>query len=338
MFKKLEQKLTNCKLNISKNFSYYVIAPIILMAIAIILVCTINWNLGIDFRGYSSFKMYVNNEDKIASQVYNLDNKEDYNKLHEKVENVLCDNGYKIVSYRTSTITINDYDVYDGQAIEVVFKNNSNKNQEILDENQDLREKLLVEFGYEENDLALTSVDFTEAESPTQFMLKAFMGIVLGFVLVIIYMLLRKYRSFVFLVIMQVALDLLLTMSLVAICRICVDYSVLVAIFTIFVISILNCFVFINKQQYDARTGKFESMNDNEIADKVVKELSFKKLMGYVAAIVVSIIFICLPVPGIRNVALAVLVGLITTLYTSHFLMPGLWTTTKRMKIRKKAN
>ena len=123
MLKNLDQKFKDSKLNISKNFIYYIIGPIVLMLVALIIVCTVNFNLGSDFAGYSSFKIYANNENKIESTVYDLEKKSDYNEFKDKIETILDENGLKIISYRTSTMKISDYDVYYGQAVEVVFKN-----------------------------------------------------------------------------------------------------------------------------------------------------------------------------------------------------------------------
>ena len=336
MLKNLEQKFKDSKLNISKNFIYYIIGPLVLMLIALIIVCTVNFNLGSDFEGYSSFKVYVNNEEKIETTVYDLDKKKDYNDFKDKIQTIINDNGLKIISYRTSTMTISDYDVYNGQAVEVVFENNSKDNEQILLENQDLREQLVLAFNYTGFDLAVSSVDFTEATSSYMFIVQLFAGVALGLLAIIIYMLLRKYRSLVFMMIIQIALDLLITVSLISICRIVVNYSIAVAILVTFVISVLNCFMFINKQKGDLKTGKCEGLTNNEVADMVVKELSFKKMLAYILAILTTIIFICLSVPGVRNVALAVLVGIIATMYTSHFVMPALWATTKNFKKNKK--
>lgn len=336
MLKNLEQKFKDSKLNISKNFIFYIIGPIILMLVALIIVCTINFNLGSDFAGYSSFKIYVNNEEKIQTTVYDLDKKKDYNDLKDKIETIIDDSGLKIISYRTSTMTISDYDIYDGQAVEVVFKNNSKDKQQILLINQDLREKLISTFNYNDFDLAVSSVDFTEAANPYMFIVQLLAGITIGLLAVIIYLLLRKNHSVIFMMILQIALDLLLTVSLISICRIVVNYSVAVAILVTFIISILNCFIFLNKQRENSKTGKYEGLTDNEVADMVVKELSFKKMLAYILALLTTLMFICLAVPGVRSVALAVLVGILTTMYTSHFVMPALWATTKNFKKNKK--
>ena len=331
MLKNLEKKFKDSKLNISKNFIYYIIGPIILMLIALIVVCTINFNLGSDFSGFSSVKIYVNNEEKIETTIYDLDKKEDYKSLKDKLETIFDSSNLKIISYRTTTITISDYDVYDGQAVEVVFKNNSKDSQQILLDNVDLREKIVAEFDYNDFDLAVSSVDFTEATSPYMFIVKMFAGITLGLLCVIIYMLLRKYRSLIFMMILQVAL----TVSLISICRIVVNFNVAVALLATFIISVLNCFIFINRQKNDAKTGKCDGLTNNQIADMVVKELSFKKMLAYILAILATLVFVCLSVPGVRNVALAVLVGLLATMYSSHFNMPALWATTKNLRKKK---
>ena len=76
----LNQKIINSKFNITKNFLYFLIVPAVIILVGIILLCTVGFNLGTDFTGSSTFKVYVNNENTLGEEIasYNLDNKDDY--------------------------------------------------------------------------------------------------------------------------------------------------------------------------------------------------------------------------------------------------------------------
>ena len=159
---KLENKLIASNWKISKNFLYYMIAPLVILLTAIVLICTVGFNLGTDFTGGSTFKLYVNNEALLGEneqiKVYNLDNKDDYNEVYNKVKTILNKNGLKIVSYRKSSMDISEYKVFSGQAIEVIFRNKAS-GTDVANENESLKVQLLSEFNYNDYANAMSTVD-----------------------------------------------------------------------------------------------------------------------------------------------------------------------------------
>jgi len=101
---------------------------------------------------------------------------------------------------------------------------------------------------------------------------------------------------------------------------------------TAFVLSVLNAFAFLNKTKTGFKTGKFENMKNNEIADLTVKELFVKRTLMYVLFAIITIFFVALAVTGVREIALSILIVLAVTFYTSNFVMPALWSTVFKQK------
>ncbi len=333
---KLEQKAINSNVKISKNFLWFIIAPLVLVLIGIILLCTVGFNLGTDFTGGSTFKIYVNNEGLLENaQVYDLNNKDDYNKVYDKIKTILDDNGLKIVSYRSSTMDLTEYRVFNGQAIEVIYANKAS-GKEIEDENQSIRGQLLTEFEYGEYNNAISTIDQRIGHKAFNYSMEILASIVVGLALVIVYMLLRKFRGVTIMTIMQVALDIILLFSLLLICRPVINLSIGIAFITIFVISILNIFAFLDKVKSGMKTGKYVNMKNNDIADLTIKKLFVKRTLIYIFLIVITLLFICLAVPGVRELAIALLLALVVSYYTSNFIMPALWATVYRSKKEKK--
>ncbi len=334
----LENRVANSKLKISKNFLYYMIAPLVVLIVGVILLCTVGFNLGVDFTGGSTFKIYVNDENLIENaKVYDLDNKKDYKEIQDKIETVLDDNGLKIVSYRTSTINIFDYSVFGGQAIEVVYKNKA-IGDNIQDENNSIREQLLTEFGYDKYESAISSISRTQGHKAFNYSMEILGAIVVVLALAIIYLLLRKHRGITLILIMQMAIDILLLLCMLVLCRLVVNLTIGIAFLTATILSLMNSFIFLEKIKNGQKTGKFEGLNNNQTADTAVKGLLFKKALLYLAMLVISILFVALAVSGVRQIALAIILALIVTFYSSTFLMPGIWAVLYRPKKVKKEN
>lgn len=329
---KLEKKAAGCKMQISKNFLYYMIAPLAILLVAIVLICTVGFNLGTDFTGGSTFKLYVNNNGILENAAqYDLNDKEDYDEVHEKIKTILDKNGIKIVSYRTSSMDIADFKLLNGQAVEVVYRNKTTA-EEIENENNSIRGQLLTEFNYGEYENAISTIDARVGHEAFNYSMEIMAAILVGLTLVIIYMLLRKYRGATIMMIMQTALDILLVLAMLLICRPVINLSIGIAFLTAFVLSVLNAFAFLNKTKTGFKTGKFENMKNNEIADLTVKELFVKRTLMYVLFAVITIFFVALAVTGVREIALSILIVLAVTFYTSNFVMPALWSTVFKQK------
>ncbi len=336
---RLEGKITNSNIKISKNFVYYIIAPLIALIIGIILICTVGFNLGTDFTGGSAVKIYVNNESALENVTdYNLNEKNDYKTVYDKVKTILNKNGLKIVSYRTSTMDIPEYKILNGQAIEVIFKNKASEN-DIEAENESIRNQLMTEFNYGEYQNAISTVDKKVGINAFNYSVKILAGIAVSLALAIIYMLIRKYRGLTLMMIMQVALDIILLLSLILICRPVVNLTIGIAFILSFVVSVLNSFIFLDKIKSGMKTGKFENMTNNEIADVTIKEIFVKKSFVYIILTLIIILFVAISVQAVREISIAFLLVLIITFYTSNFIMPALWSTfyqTKKKSIKDK--
>ena len=90
----IDERLEKSKFSYSKNLKYFIIAPIIIVVVGIILLCTLGFNLGFDFTGGTNMTIYMNDSsstsgEKFSDQSYDLSNDEDYAKASQKIEKVL---------------------------------------------------------------------------------------------------------------------------------------------------------------------------------------------------------------------------------------------------------
>ncbi len=327
----LEQKINNSKLDIVKKSLYFIIAPIVVLLIGIVLLCTTGFNYGIDFTGGQTFKVYVNDEDKLTGEnVYNLNDKTDYKEIYNKITIVLEKHDVKLVSYQTSEVNITEYDVYGGQAIQVTYQTTKTT------DNIAIRADIVGAFGYENFDGAVSSIDEVPATYTFNWLIGLLAGVIFALVAVIVYMAFRFSKSAIFVVFIQTALDVFLTLSLLLICRVPVNLTVGVVVITSFILSIFNSFVFYNKVREGRKAGTIADEKNNEIANKTTKQLTFKKLIVYVVAIVAIALVAILSVSAVSAVALGILLALVASFYTSTFILPSFWALVDKKKQTKK--
>ena len=321
----LNKKIINSKFSFTKNFLYFLIVPAIILIVGIVLLSTVGFNLGTDFTGKSVVKIYINNEDRFGEEVesYNLDIQKDKDLIYDKIELVLNDNGVKIDSFRTTTMTITDYNVYRGQAVEVTYQNLTDDLESITTKNNDIRSSLVTAFGYSEYDNAISSIDYAPSTADFGWITGTVAGIVFGYLVVAIYMAFR-YNPSIFLVgIMQIAIDIFLTLALISIFRLTINLSLAVILLSTFLLSVANLFYYYSKLKSNIKSGRFEKAKNNVIADSAIKEITFNRAIIFLALLLVTVIFSAIAVEGIRVVALGIMISLIVTFYTSQFLLPS---------------
>ena len=321
----LNKRITSSKFSFTKNFLYFLIVPAIILIVGIVLLSTIGFNLGTDFTGKSVVKIYINNEDSFGEEVesYNLDSQEDKDAIYDKIELVLSENGVKIDSFRTTTMTISDYNVYLGQAVEVTYQNISDDLDSITAKNSDIRNSLVTAFGYSSYDDAISSIDYSPSTADFGWITGTVASIVFGYLVFAIYMAFR-YNPSIFLVgIIQIAIDLFLTLGLISIFRLTINMSLAIILISTFLLSAFNLFYYYSKIKSNIKSNKKKKAKNSVIADETIKEITFNRVIIYIALLVISVIFSALAVEGVREVALGIMTSLIVTFYTSQFLLPS---------------
>ncbi len=324
----VEKKINESKFNFNKNFLFFLILPLIIIIVGVVLLCTVNFNLGTDFTGASIFKVYVNNEASFEGEgieSFDLNDKSDYNKVYDKIVSVLHDNNLDVVSVRTSSINITNYHVYGGQALEIEYKNTGDTKEEIYAMNDIVRNGIIAEFGYENYQDAVSDIDLQPATNGYWWSIGIVAAIMFAIIAVAIYMAFRFDVSIFITALLMTALDVFMTIGLVLICRVPVNMNFGIVIFATLLMTILNLFFFYSKAKDGLRSGKFERTSVSEMSNMITKDLSFKKSLFYAAILLFTILLIAISVPGVREVALGILLGAITTFYTSEFLLPGIW-------------
>lgn len=328
--KSINERLVNSKFSFTKNFLYFLIFPLLVLIVGIILVSTVGFNLGVDFGKGTTFKLCVNYGDAEIENAtnYDIDNQKDYSTVCGKIRTILNDEGLSIVSFRKTKMNIYEYGLTEGyQAVEVTYSN-------VAKSNDELKQKLLDEFGYQGYDKMITSFDKLNSRYSFDFIIGIVASIVFALLIAIIYMSARYNLSAMFVCLLQVALDIFMTIGLILVTRVTVNLSIGAVLLSTFLFSLFNLIYFYMKVKEGFKNGEYEGMKKNEIADKLTKKITANKTVVYIALLCISLLLI----PFV-DVAVGLILSLITTFYTSQFILPTLWSTMyvskKKMKVNK---
>lgn len=321
----LNKKIISSKFNITKNFLYFLIVPAIILLVGIILISTVGFNLGSDFTGESVVKIYVNNENRFGEDVtsYDLNDSNDLDEIYKKIEIVLNDKGLEIDGFRTTTMTIDDYVIGRGQAVEVTYQNLSSDYNSIIAKNNNVRSSLITAFGYSNYEKAVSNIDYAPSEADFSWITGTVACIVFGYLVMACYIAFRNNPSIFLVGIMQIAIDIFMLLGLILIFRLTINLSLAIIILSTFLFSIFNLIYYYSKLKSNIKSGRFEKVKFSEIANATTKETTFNRAIIYAVLFVVTIIFSVLAVEGVREVALGIMIGLIVTFYTSQFLLPS---------------
>ncbi|MBO5394367.1 MAG: hypothetical protein J6A28_00485 [Clostridia bacterium] len=328
----LENKIKNSNFQITKNFLYYAIAPVVVLLVGIILLCTVGFNASTEFTGGSTFSVYVNNGGEYSqSTTYDID--KDYNLLCGKIADVLNEENCVVESFHKTQIDIEGV-VAGGDAIKVVFKNSS---ENVEGQNQAIKDRVLSAiYGDSSNEDAMTDVSSFKGTISLGWTIALVGAVIFAIALASIYLAFRGRSPMWLIAVVQGVIDIMVTAGLILICRIPVGTGVAAVIASCGFVSLVNCFCFLSRAKHNIANGLYDKITKSRMADTTTKELAFKK--GIIAAVcaIIVILLTIVPVSGIRYAALSALVMLITTFYTTHFITPALWTatykTTKKIK------
>lgn len=330
----LENKIKNSKCQITKNFLYYLIAPVVILIAGIILLCTVGFNCGVDFAGGSTFTLYVNNGGECGSAAkYDVD--EDYDIICDKIENILSEENFKI-EYIQKTQIDAEGSFVGGDAVKVVFLNRSSDIEQIEKENEALRNRILAEFGYATHGEAMLGVDVVEPTLSIGYAIAVVGAVIFAITVASIYMMLRTRSTAWAMTILVGAVDILLTGSLLLICRIPLDATFAAVIGATGFVSLFNVFCFFKKANNNIENGLYEKFTKSRMADATVKDLMFKKSAIYVLLAVAAVLLTIIPVNAVRFSAVGIFVMLIASYYNANFILPAIWSATYKEKKKSK--
>ena len=331
-----DDRFTNSKFDFCKNLKWFLIAPAAIILVGVILLCTLGFNLGIDFTGGSNMTIYIDGEN------YSISN---LGKIEDAVQGVLTEHGLKITTVQTTEMTLKDADDNEirSNASAVIVKyqnNNSLTTDEIKEENEHIKEELLTVFGYTSADEVnyIENGGITTASASAELMMKSFIALLVALVLVLIYVALRFEITAGLAAILALFHDLLVTGSVILMFRTQVNVAFIAALITVLGYSINNTIIIFDRMRSDVKTARNanERIDNNKIANNAVKGTMMRSLLTGITTLIMVLMITIIGVADIREFAFPILVGIIAGFYSSVFITPGLWAIAYRPRKRKK--
>ncbi len=330
--------IDNSKFNYCKNLKWFLIAPLVIIFVGIILLCTVGFNLGIDFTGGSIITIYANEQGIIKTEnapVYDISKDGDYNAMKDRINKVFAEfEGVSVDIFRTSSMDVAE--VGSGKAMQIQYKNKSD--DEIESTNKAIREALQKEFGYVDGyEAAVSAPETVTATASSELLMNAFIAMIVAIAFILIYVALRFELTSGLAAILALFHDLMIMASLVLIFRIQINSSFVAALVTILGYSINNTIVIFDRIRENIKGGTFAKANNAQIANASVKETMTRSFFTTLTTIITIALVAIIGVSDIREFALPILFGIGAGFYSSVFITPGLWAIAYKPKKKKAA-
>lgn len=347
----LDEKIENSKFNFCKNLKWFLIAPIVICLVGVVLLCTLGFNLGIDFTGGSNMTIYLDTDG-----TYTVDDSvvsTDQRVLEEKINNVLREYGLDINTYQDTTMNISGMGIEDGKAIIVKYQNNNKlETAEIEEINDKIRLDLLKAFKYVDEDATLETIGsieesalianggITTASASSELMMKSFIALLVAILLILVYVAFRFEFTSGLAAILALFHDLLVTTSIMLICRIEINVSFIAALVTILGYSVNNTIIIFDRMRSDLKTVKQSNakISNQEVANGAVRASLMRTILTTLTTFIMIFMVTVIGVPDIREFAFPIMIGILAGFYSATCLTPGLWAIAYRPKKNKKSN
>ena len=361
----IDDKIANSKFSFTKNLKYFLIAPIIITIVGIVLLCTLGFNLGFDFTGGTNMTIYTNGEKlengAFSEQSYDVDKDEDYNTVLEKIDGVLGEFNLEASSYQKTTIDINadrglGFVISDGGAVIVKFQNGEGDVEEV---NNKIRLALMEEFGYislpENTDIMslddstvqsyidgtnysalIANGGVTTASASSELMMRSFLALLVAIVLILIYVAIRFELTSGLAAILALFHDIIITSSIMLICRVQINSAFIAALITILGYSINNTIIIFDRIRENVKMSKnLGKINNFEVADRSVRQTLTRSILTTLTTFIMIFFVTVIGVSDIQEFAFPIMIGILSGFYSSIFLTPGLWAIAYRPSKKK---
>ena len=351
----IDALLENSKFSFTRNLKYFIIAPIVIIVVGIVLLCTLGFNLGFDFTGGTNMTIYLNDQGKYQSDSFNLDKDGDYDKAVEKIENVLKNYDVDLSSVQKTEINIDadrgySFVIVNGDAVIIKFQNGNLSKKEIEKQNEEIQLALLKEFGYFDQDATtadLSSNDFvafvanggvTSASATSELLMNSFIALLVAVVLILVYVAIRFEITSGLAAILALFHDILVTTAFMLIFRIQINTPFIAALITILGYSINNTIIIFDRIRENVKLSKNLGKIDNHaIADSAVRGTMMRTILTTLTTFVMIFFITVIGVSDIQQFAFPIMIGILSGFYSSNFLTTGLWALAYRPSKKKLA-
>lgn len=320
----LKKKIENSKFDNVKNFKYFIIAPLVTILVAVIMLCFVGFNKGIEFTGGTMVNIYIGEE---------LEQEDVYNDAKQKVDQVLVENGIKASVYQTNTTDV-------GLCLSVRYQDKAGlTNSEMETLNLKINDKLYTVFNYDKDNVVekdyVLGGQRIDASVGAELLVNSLTAILIASILVAIYLMFRFGIASSLSSFLCVEHDMLIALSSIIIFRLELTSSIISVLIAILAFSFMN-----NTLLFDGvkEIIKEEVVGKNSaVANLAVKKSLYRIILATILALLA---FLSLALFGNEfafNIAFPIMAGIFASFYSTIFLAPALWSFAyvRKNKIKK---
>lgn len=321
-----DEKLHNLNINVTKRRLIWLLIPVAIILVGIILISTIGFNLGIDFTGGTVINVIPNEIDISVDS--------NYGQVKSDIEEVLNKFGLKSTQFQ---IVENDQ----GTAVSVRFQDKEGADEKAMNDliNNDVIPALYDKFDMDETDDRFSNFvqasDRIGATSSSELLLKALIAIMAAIVLILIYIAIRFEVASGLSAIVALFSDILVTCSVVLMCRIQINTTFIAALITIIGYSINNTIIIFDRVRELRKLDENKGKSNEEIANMAVNHSFVRTLNTTITTLIAVILLAIIGVASVREFIIPIIIGLVSGVYSSLFLSPNLWALMYRERSKK---
>lgn len=301
----------NKDMNIVKNWKYYIIAPLVIVFVAIIVFACLGFNLGIDFTGGTILKVNFGTD---------ISNSE-YNNYKSEIESILNDNNIKKYSLQKEGST-------EDASISIKFQDiNGKTEEEMADVISAVIEQIEVTLN-PDNTIPNFNVEDSQrigASASDNLIRNALLSIGLAVLLMLIYIAIRFEFASGIAAIVALLHDVLIMCAIVIICRIQVNSSFIAALITIIGYSINNTIVIFDRIRENLRKDEYSKTTNAQMVDISVRQTLTRTIYTSLTTILSVALLAIIGVSSIREFLFPIIIGLFAGTYSSIFLSGTIW-------------
>ena len=301
----------NKDMNIVKNWKYYIIAPLVIVFVAIIVFACLGFNLGIDFTGGTILKVNFGTD---------ISNSE-YNNYKSEIESILNDNNIKKYSLQKEGST-------EDASISIKFQDiNGKTEEEMADVISAVIEQIEVTLN-PDNTIPNFNVEDSQrigASASDNLIRNALLSIGLAVLLMLIYIAIRFEFASGIAAIVALLHDVLIMCAMVIICRIQVNSSFIAALITIIGYSINNTIVIFDRIRENLRNEVYSKTTNAQMVDISVRQTLTRTIYTSLTTILSVALLAIIGVSSIREFLFPIIIGLFAGTYSSIFLSGTIW-------------
>lgn len=308
-YKNLKEKIKNCDYNFAQNILYHLIAPCVILLVGIILLCTVNFNLSYDFKESTVATVVIKDKD--------LDDSEIYSNVQKDIKEVCKQNGIDFVIYQK--VETNYY----GDAISVKFDRVSDEVKEKLE--KDLLEKFYPSLTDEDEQSLFVKVDNVDKGLSNGATVSTLLAVLVTYVALFVYTSSRKGLCAGFVSLFANVLTGLSLLGLLLITRVKVDIATLSVFALVTILSQVCSHMYFTKL-YSHQSKEIHSKTSKvELANLTTKDMLKPYLMITLSLLITALFMAVMPIQAVASFGYALFLGLISSMYYSIMLVPGLW-------------